>query len=260
MTEERRQPVGTDRQILRNLLRNYKVTYYIPRFFLWCEDLTRSYKRHLLRLPAVRHSIRYQHAWEKTDKPYLLIMHNDVRYYDDLVGAYLANIGQFIGIGKIGQCWNCPAYKSRNCWGGIYDTYHPEYEEIAQLYSTYGNVRNTPFSAVIRPGQAWPLPECRLNEFTALINMDVARQVTMPYGPAYPFGTMDGVDMGTQWFRQISQLGLRATNFEYDTFAKHGWTNEHTSGHQSLFDKTMYDAEEEIARQVLEDEFGVTNG
>jgi len=257
ITEERKQPNGSDLTLLHQLLRDYNTVYYTPRFFLWYEDITKSYKRHLLSLPAFRHAVRYQYAWEKTDKSYLLLTHNDVLYRDDIVGAYLERIGDAVGIGKVGQCWNCPAYKAQKCWGGMYDQYQPDYAEIEQLYQTYGNVRKTPFQKIICADHSWPLPECRLNEFTALINMPLARRVTMPYGPAYPLGITDGVDTGTKWFRQISEMGLRATNFEYDPYAQHGWASAVSSGHQSLFDKSMYDAEEERAYQVLQNEYGL---
>lgn len=257
ITEERRQPSGAEFQILRQLLQGCNIIYFKPRFFLWYKDITKSYKRHLLRFSAFRHAVRYQYAWEKTDKSYLLLTHNDVLYKDDIIGAYLEHIGDSIGVGKIGQCWNCPAFKAKRCWGEMYDKYQPDHAEVTELYKTYGNVRKTPLNKIIRPGYSWPLPECRLNEFTVLINMAIASRVTMPHGSAYPLGLTDNVDTGTRWFRQISAMGIRATHFEYDPYAHHGWANVATSGHQSLFDKSAYELEEKIAHQLLQAEFGI---
>ena len=110
-TEERAQPAHTDFSWLKKLLTPYNVVYYRPWVNYGYRNLNESRCRHLLRLPLFRHSLRYQYAWEKTNKSHLFITHNDVLYKADLIGAYLDHIGTGIGIGKVGQCWNCPAFK-----------------------------------------------------------------------------------------------------------------------------------------------------
>ena len=62
--------------------------------------------------PAYRHSIRYQYAFEHSDKQFLLTLHNDVLVLRDMVGAMLEQIKDAFAIGSVGQCWNCPAARS----------------------------------------------------------------------------------------------------------------------------------------------------
>ena len=87
--EERKQPANTDLRFLYTLFGD-RLIRFRPSFWLWTNPFKR---RFLLKFSAFRHAIRYQYAWEKSDKQYLLITHNDVLYTDDLVGAYLQNIG-----------------------------------------------------------------------------------------------------------------------------------------------------------------------
>lgn len=257
LIEEKKQPFGADIEFVKHLLSDYKTVHYVPRYFLGFSNLFKSYKRYLLNFPAFRYSVRYQYAWEKSVNPYLFVTHNDVLYTDDLIGAFLSQIGNAVGIGKVGQCWNCPAYTARLCEGNRYELYQPDFAEVRQLYKQFGSSRPSLFTDAITPKQPWPLPECRLNEFHAMINLRVARPVTMPYGSAYPFGVADSFDQGARWFRQISQMGLRVKHFESDSYAQHGWASDVRSGHGALFDQSIYEVEEQIAYDKLCTEFNI---
>ncbi|MDE5831627.1 MAG: hypothetical protein K2H64_01330, partial [Desulfovibrio sp.] len=59
-----------------------------------------------------RLALRYGAAFENSDAKYLLLIHNDILVFKDLIGAMLANIGDSFAIGQLGQCWNCPAAKA----------------------------------------------------------------------------------------------------------------------------------------------------
>jgi hypothetical protein len=248
-----KQPPGTDYSLLRSLLRSYKVVYQKCLFHFDYFDLTTNRLRYLLPFAPFRHSVRYQYAWERSDKQYLLVMHNDVLFKDDLVGAYLKNIGDAIGIGQIGMCHNCPAHKANLCDGERYWDYRPDYAEVMRLHSDHGKLRHVPLDRIITPAHHWPLPECRLNEFVAMINLPVARPLTMPFGPAYPFGAWGPMDTATAWFQSVSQQGYRAVHFDFfPDFADHGWTNVARSGHLALLDRSRYEAEEQIAYDLLQ--------
>lgn len=257
LIEEKEQPFGADIELVKYLLKDYKIVHYVPRYFLGISNLLKSYKRYLLKLPVFRYSIRYQYAWEKSINPYLFVTHNDVLYTDDLIGAFLNQIDDAIGIGKVGQCWNCPAYAAHVCEGNRYELYHPDFAEVSQLYERFGSRRSSLFTDAITPKRPWPLPECRLNEFHAMINLRVARPVTMPYGSAYPFGVADSFDQGARWFRQVSQMGLRVKHFESDSYAQHGWASDVRSGHGALSDQSVYEVEEQIAYDKLRTEFNI---
>jgi hypothetical protein len=247
-----KQPPGTDFARLYKLLEPYKVVYHRDLFHIGYFDLTTSPLRHFLRFSAYRYSVRYQYAWERSENSYLLVMHNDMLFTSDLVGAYLANIGDAIGIGKIGQCWNCPAFKANLCDSDRYWDYRPDYAEVMRLHNEYGYVRPTNLDLVVSPANPWPLPECRLNEYVAMVNLPVARPLTMPLGPAYPLGAWGPIDTGTAWFQTVSRQGYRAVHFDFDPFARHAWTNGINSGNASLSNRTQYDAEEQIAYEQLQ--------
>jgi len=257
VTIDKQQPEGADFTLLRQVLEPYNVVYYEPLFFIPYSNILKSRKRYLLHFPPFRKAVRYQYAWEKTDRKYLFFTHNDVLYTGDLIKEYLENIGDGIGIGKVGQCWNCPAFMARKCGGEKYWQYRPSFEEVKELYDQYGSKRGTPFYEVSTPEEPWPFPECRLNEYASMINMQVARPVTLPNGPALPYGLIGNIDTGSEWFRKISLLGYKTKHFDFDPYAQHAWTNGVNNGNQALHNRALYDAEEQMARQKLQEEFGL---
>jgi hypothetical protein len=94
----------------------YAIAEYLGDFGIWVVNYQPKYWLHLdaadparLDDPEYRLSLRYQHAFEHTDKQYLFVLHNDVLIKRDIVGAMLDDIGDAFAVGQIGQCWNCPA-------------------------------------------------------------------------------------------------------------------------------------------------------
>lgn len=255
--EERKQPEHTDYAWLKEWLKPYKVVYYRPWVNYGYKNMNESPRRHLLPLPALRQSLRYQYAWEMSDKNKLFITHNDVLYKRDLIGAYLNHIGDGIAIGKVGQCWNCPAFKEGICDGDRYLDYRPSKAEVVQLYTRHGDARGGSYQKQLDKQGAWPLPECRLNEYACLIDLEKARPATNPYGKAQPFGFFGNIDIASDWFSDVIHQGFSVTHFDYDPYAAHSWVNAFNNGHRALSDRVIYDTEEEIARQYLETEFGV---
>jgi hypothetical protein len=254
--EERRQPAGTDLGPLKRALQQLgkPVVYYRPWFWFWVDNELRH--RRWLKYRWFRWATRYQYAWEKTDKNYLLVTHNDMLFTGDLVGTYLKEVGNNAGIGQIGQCWNCPAFTAQLCEPTRYTEYQPTYQEVKELIAEYPPARPQLYET-LDPRDPWPLPECRLNEYVALINLAVARPATMPEGSVLPFGTYGGLDTAILWFREMNQAGYMFRHLDFNTWATHAWANGINSGHRALFDKDIYAAEEAIAKQKLADEFGI---
>jgi hypothetical protein len=251
--EERRQPKGTDLKPLLRVLGD-RVTHYRPWFWFWVNDELKY--RWAFRFAAVRAGIRYQYAWEQSDKDFLFVVHNDVRFRDDLVGKYLTEIDSYAGVGQIGQCWNCPAFAAERCAPPRYLTYQPSREELRALSERYPAPRKAQAERCF-PDHSWPLPECRLNEFAALIDLKRARPLTMPAGDFYPFGLAGGFDVGSHWFHQMNRAGHPFKHVSLEPRAVHGWANEARSGHGALFDADRYRDEEAQARAVLNEEFGL---
>ncbi len=252
--EESRQPHQANFRPLLQLLGN-RVIYYKPHLWLWTNNLK---FRFLLKFKWFRYAIRYQYAGEKTDKKYLLVMHNDIYFKGDLVGEYLAHIGSAAGIGRIGQCWGCPAYTAGHCDPERYTSYKPGYDEIMRLARDFPHPRTHTYMQVVDPETPWPLPECRLNEYVAMVDLEQTRKETIPYGKGSAFGSYDRLDIGVKWFSDMCNLGYSFTHFDYDPFATHSWVSLQNAGHKALFDDELYHYEEKVAKETLEREFGIS--
>lgn len=222
-----------------------------------------SYDPSRMKEIAYRRSIRYQYDWELSEADFLLLIHNDVIFKNDIVAPFLANIGNNIGIGQIGQCWNCPVHSreiverlglnnGRPCSPESYADFKCDYAQLLDAYKLARKnrlpLRWKAVESMQREyqKQPWPLPECRLNEWCALINLRMAREATAPRGKGRPIGAYQpGQDLGVAWFRDMCHLGH---TFRHMDIASHV---EHTPGHKSLFNEQLYvDREKEAASLI----------
>lgn len=251
---EKKQPNSETLEDLKKLLVGLPIEYYEPKYFLWIDNYFDGFINKLRwYLPSFRYSIRYQYAWEKTELDSLLIIHNDVLFQDDLVSYYLDNLNKNnIGIGWVGQCWNCPAFKTA-CKPESYWEYRPSSEELIDLYKGYSVDRAVKQGLVKKSSISWPLPECRLNEFVALINLKMAKNITFPKGNIAPFGIYNNLDLGSEWFKGVSLKGYQVKHLDFQPYAIHAWTSDGKyGGHVSLSDSSLYSNDEEIAKKLLE--------
>ncbi len=212
--------------------------------------------------------VRYQHAWENTDKKRLLVIHSDIMVFMDFLGPMLENMGEAFAIGPLGQCWNCPAslpelvaeagLGERPCSPDSYLEFRPDFAGLGLLYAAA--VRRGAFA---RPYPAawegrfknapWPLPECRVNEWAALVNVAKTRPLTMPLGDSLPYGAYERcgkapLDISVAWFHTMHQHGLTAKNFNIDRYMKH-WIG---TGNMTPM---RYAKAEDNARRLLERHF-----
>lgn len=193
-----------------------------------------------------RRSIRYQYALEESDQSYMLLAHNDVRFTGDLVGEFLRviNDGLYAGAGAIGQCWNCPAKTAGVCGDGRFSGLNLTYVDAVLMCTRQRSSRTRPW--LINPLRPVPLPECRLNEFACLLDMDAYRRETMPWGELLPFGVYNrGVDLGCGWFRSMIRRGHEFANVNIWDYCVH------SAGHPALFDAETYADGEARARSIL---------
>ncbi len=205
----------------------------------------------LLQDEAVRISARYQYPLEATDKRYMLISHNDMEYTADLVGELLVAIqdGPHVGAGLIGQCWNCPAQFAGLCDSTRAESLKLSYWQAVWLALTIKSPRTRPW--MISRRHPTPLPECRLNEFACLIDVEQYRRHTMPAGAAPPIGISDGrTDTGCAWYRAVIRQGGTFANVPITKFSTH------SCGHEKLFDAGSYDQAEERARERVLQAYG----
>ena len=200
-----------------------------------------------LRRADVRRSARYQQALEMSDKRYVLLCHNDVEFGADLVGELLRAIraGGHAGAGLIGQCWNCPASTAGICDSERQADVRLSYLQALSLSVRVDSPRTRPW--LIDPLHPLPLPECRLNEFACLIDVETYRRATIPEGRALPIGVQNGgVDIGSAWFHAMVNSGYSFAHVPIWDYCVHD------AGHPVLFDASRYDEAERVARAKLQ--------
>ena len=90
----------------------------------------------------------------------------------------------------------------------------------------------------LQVGQIMPCPECRLNEFAAIISREDALQ-----SDVY-FGEYTVMDLGVAWFRDMVNRGYRFTHFDIYQYGIHGYFANDTCGYTTQKDaKRYFDAE-----------------
>lgn len=202
--------------------------------------------------PHNRDDIRYQYALDHTDKDYLLLMHDDVRYVKDVVSLYLAAMEkdpQMIIAGELGQCWRCrfaDICSPQKIMSGNHPSRHwpltpsPKNPDVANFDPRKGFSR-----------------ECRVNEWCCMLNVKNARDVTEKSRSF--FGNMyKHADTGAYWFGMAVNLGYGfcdpfiASGAKVADYYDHAWQGH--SGHSVWVDqgdgKAKYDGGE-IAELML---------
>ena len=216
---------------------------------------------------AYRLSIRYQDAFEHSESRKLLLMHNDIYVFGDALGEMLAAMGDAFAIGQLGQCWRCPAHAAKvvsdvmggpPCASERYEAFRPDAATLRRLYA-----RARELGSPVRPyeecftelfdQQPWPLPECRVNEWFCLLDLEKTRPHSVPFGPALPPGAFGAcgrynLDTSVPWFRAMHALGLRARHFDHTRYLRH-WVG---TGKMTA---SRYTMAEDNARKLLEKQF-----
>lgn len=248
--EELVQPYGESVSFVAGCFDDHPVTVYRPQHHqAW-------YPTDKARLNEAdfRRSLRYQLAWETTDQSFLFITHNDCLYSSDIVGGMIDRLADenFVGVGIVGQCWNCPAFHGQRCHGTRYLDYSPTYVDAVQLVESVPSPRTR--AEMIDRASPMPFPECRLNEFACMINVARLRPLVMPEGSIVPFGTFTN-DIGTEWFRELSLRGYRF--LDWHEGLKHGPFSEEASGHAASTNQAIYHRSEALARDYLSNHYPV---
>ena len=189
-----------------------------------------------------------QYGFEHSDKEFIFITHNDVLYTGDIIGDMLENIKDSIGIGEIGQCWNCPAHKANLCSGEKFYDWNPTYEEVLSLELPYSRTKKEN----IDPINPKPLPECRLNEWACLINREMSNKETYPNGNT-PFFGVFGPDAGVPWFRSLHLKGYKFVDYRKNF--THSFWSELSSGYQTVKSEYHYVKSEENAKKYYNENF-----
>lgn len=184
---------------------------------------------------VTQEDIRYQWAIKNTDKEYLLIIHDDIEFKGDVITLYLKSIMRDKNIaivGDFGQCWRCD-FHSSGC--------NPSKILAGNLPSDIW-----PSTKVFPSSHAWA---CRINEWSALLRVKVARKLTET--EQIFFGNYDdNGDVSAYWFSRVLASGYHFDDplpilIERDKYYRH-WEGGIT-GHSAWVDqgngKNLYDPE-----------------
>jgi hypothetical protein len=252
---------------LINHLKDKIIVYTIP---YWLSNYTTDEKR----LPIdekYRLSMRYQYGFENTDKKFVLLIHNDIEVLDDVAGKMSAEIGEATAIGEIGQCWWCPAGQTGLCSSEKYAAFRPVYSQLMFIYNKDMDYKNRrAYNLGLRrefQQNPWPLPECRVNEWCMLVNIDKARPATMPFGAAAPIGARfasgakigetweDDVnlDTGVQWFRDLNHAGHTFRDFPTEGYIIHDRRGRVACESPELYIKNEMKAKEKLMKNYSGD-------
>ncbi|WP_462324266.1 hypothetical protein [Desulfoplanes sp.] len=253
--------IDTVKKILEPLAN--KVVYYTPKAWFWVHAVNpEKFFDEESRL-----GLRYQYGMEHSDADYVYIMHNDVVHHADVVGAYLASIGDHMAVGRIGMCHNCPARWAGLCDGTRYQKYRPDLDELRALYldaDPQGGWKGflyhlKDFCEEYRTNP-WPLPCCRVNEYSCLVNLKTYKQATIPYGTAYPFGAYGTcgdylLDIGCRWFHDIHLMGYTCKHLGLGKEQLY-----HIVGHGAMFNQGLYVKNETFAFSALRRDYHLRLG
>lgn len=220
--EEREQPYGDNVKWIINEFEN--IIHYTPERYLFTPT---TYSFGDVKVPENRYNFRYQYGIEKSDKKYVFVTHNDILYTGDIIGEMISEISDNSGgIGLIGQCWNCPAFKGNVCSGDKIYEYNPRYSDVIDICNRFKPARHTQFIHLINRDLPMPLPECRLNEFACLLNREISVLECPPNSNTPFFGAYDILDLGDAWFRGLWMKGIKFNNYDINRSSIHGYYSQ----------------------------------
>lgn len=243
LQEEPNQPEVFDINLILNEFDN--IIHYKPKYYNYVYGTN---KERCFTDEDYRLSMRYQYGFEKSDKKFVFITHNDVLYKNDIIKYMLENIENNLGVGEIGQCWNCSMFYANKCSGEKFNDFNYNYNEIIQTFNTHKPARP---HQIIDKDKPFPLPECRLNEWFCLINNEINTKEVLVNKKIIPFGSYYNTDLAVQWFKEMFNLGYTFKNLDFKKYAKHAYFSNNGNGHSSLSDIEKYTKEENIAKEFL---------
>jgi hypothetical protein len=195
------------------------------------------------------YSLRYEYGLKNTDKKYLLVIHNDVLFTSDIIMPFINNIKDGFGIGKIGQCWNCPLFFDHLCDHDNFKYNNLSYNMILNSINKHPDLRTFLNKRYVDINYTKILPECRLNEWCTLIDAEKYKEFVIPNGNVRPLGGYFKIDIGDAWFEDMYRLGFEAVNYNINNHITHAYFSEEGNGNSSLSNIDKYNKEERLAKE-----------
>lgn len=175
-------------------VRGYRPDYMNFKFML-----TKWWRFFNPKLLHQREDVRYQFALDHTDKKYLFIIHDDVKFVKNIVELYLNTIqknSNLAIVGDLGQCWRCK-------FSGLCSP--------KQLMKGFRPSKHWPLTPVdddlssFNPKKAFTRA-CRINEWCCMV--DVAKCKDVTERKRCFFGNMyKNSDTAAFWFGKMVECG-----------------------------------------------------
>ncbi|KAA6431601.1 hypothetical protein FEM33_25180 [Dyadobacter flavalbus] len=262
ITVEKKQPFdtyGDIYKVIHAIKPIIEIDLFYPDYFYNLDTL--DYERVKNDTPY-RWSIPYQYALENAKGKFLFIMHNDMVFHKDMISDMLASYDgneKMAGTGSIGQCWSCPASFAGLCNGFKFQDYIPDQTQAITLHEQFDTPRKEKDIEILKAGKVHPLPECRLNEYACMINLEIYKTTTLPYAENVCFGGNWGftADLGTGWFHQMVNQGYQFKHFILEDYAIHSMFNPLGQGIHAYSKAENYILSERNALQYLNENFKV---
>jgi hypothetical protein len=253
--EESAQPEDYNYDLINKCVNYNNLIRFKPKHHLW---VNRSNFDLFHKDEDYRLSFRYEYGLENTDKSKMLLIHNDVIFHSDVVGDLLRCDEDFFSIGNVGQCYNCPLFYENKCNGEILENNlktNFNFDDVMLMVNKHKESRTYIFRSRIDKNKPLPLPECRVNEWCMLVNVDQYKKEVLQNKTVAPLGGYFIMDIGDLWFKQMVDKGYKFKNFNMDKLMSHAYFSDNGNGHSSLTNKEKYNKEESLAKEFYEKKY-----
>ena len=195
------------RENIQNVgLKQVYVRGYYPNYMDWKYLLKRWPRFWRKKFNHNREDIRYQYAIDHTDKEYLLIVHDDVRFIKNVIPVFFEAFQkdpELMITGELGQCWRCKFANFCHSEDILKGKYPSKYWPC------------TPNKLIEKPENYSPEQgidyACRINEWCCMLNVKKALAATEEsrafFGNMYPHA-----DTAAYWFAESVRLGYKFTD------------------------------------------------
>ena len=229
-------------------IRGYYPEYMNWKFFLkrWWWFFSPEYGHN-------KEDIRYQYALEHTDKKYLLILHDDVKFYQNVAQVYIDEFiknPELLIVGDFGQCWRCH-------FGAFCNRQALIQGKAPSIHWPLTPNKEITKAEDFNPKNGYTYA-CRINEWCCMVDVAKANELTQKsrvfFGNMYPHS-----DTAAYWFVQGIKLGYKFTDpllNKSKEYYEHAWQG--FSGHSVWVNQgqgqAIYDKQGII--ELIEKEFG----
>lgn len=205
-------------------------------------------KAHLTNNLYNENDIRYQWAINFTDKKYLMIVHDDIKFHKNIAQLYLDTFKTSNNLAIVGDLGICNVCLEKNCSPQkIMQGYRPS------KYYPKTRSKHGPLPFFYRRG-------CRISEWCCMIDVTIARKIAKE-NYCY-FGQMeDKGDTAAYWFYMINKLGYEfsdpiPTPEQHNIYYCHAWQGHsgHSVWQNEGHGQKVY--QKEMIKNCIKNEFG----